>query len=59
MGATGAAGDRVVAPVCAERDRLAVRRGAYLRAYAYDFIERFAQGFTRADIERALQVVAE
>ena len=27
--------------------RLAVRRGAYLRAYAYDFIERFAQGFTR------------
>jgi LysR family cys regulon transcriptional activator len=35
--------------------RLAVRRGAYLRAYAYDFIERFAQGFTRGDIERALQ----
>ena len=34
--------------------RLAVRRGAYLRAYAYDFIERFAQGFTRADIEKAL-----
>ena len=26
--------------------RLAVRRGAYLRAYAYDFIERFAPGFT-------------
>jgi LysR family cys regulon transcriptional activator len=37
-----------------------VRKGAYLRAYAYDFIERFAQGFTRADIERALHpVVAE
>ncbi|MCA1854565.1 CysB family HTH-type transcriptional regulator [Massilia oculi] len=35
--------------------RLAVRRGAYLRAYAYHFIERFAQGCTRADIERALQ----
>ena len=35
--------------------RLAVRRGAYLRAYAVDFIERFAQGFTRADIEKALQ----
>jgi len=34
--------------------RLAVRKGAYLRAYAYDFIERFAQGFTRADIEKAL-----
>jgi LysR family cys regulon transcriptional activator len=37
--------------------RLAVRRGAYLRAYAYDFIERFAQGFTRADIEKALHPV--
>jgi LysR family cys regulon transcriptional activator len=35
--------------------RLAVRRGAYLRAYAYHFIERFAPGFTRADIERTLQ----
>jgi len=35
--------------------RLAVRRGAYLRSYAYHFIERFAQGVTRADIERALQ----
>jgi len=38
--------------------RLAVRRGAYLRAYAYDFIERFAQGFTRADIEKALHPAA-
>jgi LysR family cys regulon transcriptional activator len=34
--------------------RLAVRRGAYLRAYAYHFIERFAPGFTRADIEQSL-----
>jgi LysR family cys regulon transcriptional activator len=34
--------------------RLAVRRGSYLRAYAYHFIERFAPGFTRADIEGAL-----
>jgi LysR family cys regulon transcriptional activator len=37
--------------------RLAVRRGAYLRAYAYDFIERFAQGFTKTDIEKALHPV--
>jgi LysR family cys regulon transcriptional activator len=35
--------------------RLAVRRGAYLRAYAYHFIERFAPGFTRAEIERELR----
>jgi LysR family cys regulon transcriptional activator len=35
--------------------RLAVRRGSYLRAYAYHFIERFAPGCTRSDIERALQ----
>ena len=34
--------------------RLAVRRGAYLRTYAYHFIERFAPGVTRADIEKAL-----
>jgi LysR family cys regulon transcriptional activator len=39
--------------------RLAVRRGAYLRAYAYHFIERFAPGFTRADIEAALQPMGE
>jgi LysR family cys regulon transcriptional activator len=38
--------------------RLAVRRGAYLRAYAYDFIERFAQGFTKSDIEKALLTAA-
>ncbi|QOY93670.1 CysB family HTH-type transcriptional regulator [Massilia sp. UMI-21] len=35
--------------------RLAVRRGAFLRAYAYHFMERFAQGYTRSDIEKALQ----
>ena len=34
--------------------RLAVRRGAYLRSYTYEFISRFASGLTRADIERAL-----
>lgn len=38
--------------------RLAVRRGAYLRTYAYHFIERFAPGITRADIERSLQADA-
>lgn len=37
--------------------RLAVRKGAYLRAYAFHFIERFAQGYTRSDIEKALQAV--
>jgi LysR family cys regulon transcriptional activator len=34
--------------------RLAVRRGTYLRAYACHFIERFAPGLTRAEIERAM-----
>lgn len=38
--------------------RLAVRRGAFLRAYAYHFIERFAQGITRAEIERELYSAA-
>ncbi|MFL6672457.1 MAG: CysB family HTH-type transcriptional regulator [Massilia sp.] len=38
--------------------RLAVRRGAYLRAYAYHFIERFAPGLTRAQIESALHPAA-
>jgi LysR family cys regulon transcriptional activator len=38
--------------------RLAVRRGAFLRAYAYHFIERFASGVTRAEIERELRPVA-
>ena len=34
--------------------RMAVRRGSYLRSYAFHFIERFAQGYTRADIEKAI-----
>lgn len=36
--------------------RLAVRRGAYLRSYAYHFIAQFAPELKRADIERALSV---
>ncbi len=39
--------------------RLAIRRGTYLRSYAYHFIERFAPGVTRGDIERALQPMGE
>jgi LysR family cys regulon transcriptional activator len=34
--------------------RLAVRRGAYLRSYVYDFILQFAPELGRADIETAL-----
>lgn len=34
--------------------RLAVRRGAYLRSYIYDFILQFAPGLKRSDIETAL-----
>ena len=34
--------------------RLAVRRGAYLRAYAYDFIQRFAPDLGREDIRKAV-----
>jgi LysR family cys regulon transcriptional activator len=34
--------------------RLAVRRGAYLRSYTYDFILQFAPELKRADIESAL-----
>ena len=34
--------------------RLAVRRGAYLRAYAYEFIAQFAPELKRGDIEQAL-----
>lgn len=33
--------------------RLAVRRGAWLRAYAYDFITQFAPPLTRAVVEKA------
>jgi LysR family cys regulon transcriptional activator len=34
--------------------RLAVRRGAYLRSYTYEFILRFAPDLKRSDIENAL-----
>ncbi|HET9644114.1 MAG TPA: CysB family HTH-type transcriptional regulator [Burkholderiaceae bacterium] len=34
--------------------RLAVRRGAWLRGYAYDFIQTFASPLTRSVVERAL-----
>ena len=34
--------------------RLAVRRGAYLRSYAYSFIQQFAPELTRGEIDRAL-----
>ncbi|WP_343741057.1 CysB family HTH-type transcriptional regulator [Herbaspirillum huttiense] len=34
--------------------RLAVRRGAYLRGYAFDFIQQFAPDLKRADIVNAL-----
>ena len=37
--------------------RLALRRGAYLRSYAYRFIEQFAPELKRADIDRALHGV--
>jgi LysR family cys regulon transcriptional activator len=39
--------------------RLAVRRGAYLRSYIYDFILQFAPALTRADIQAALQSSSE
>jgi LysR family cys regulon transcriptional activator len=39
--------------------RLAVRRGAYLRAYTYDFILQFAPGLTRAGIVAALNETAQ
>lgn len=35
--------------------RLAVRRGAYLRSYTYDFIRQFAPQLTREEIKTALQ----
>ncbi len=34
--------------------RLAVRRGAWLRGYAYDFIQTFASPLTRGVVEKAL-----
>ncbi|MGA8053043.1 MAG: LysR substrate-binding domain-containing protein, partial [Burkholderiales bacterium] len=33
--------------------RVAIRRGAYLRGFAYEFIELFAPALSRAAIERA------
>lgn len=38
--------------------RLAVRRGAYLRSYTYDFIQQFAPELSRADIEEAMKAGA-
>jgi LysR family cys regulon transcriptional activator len=38
----------------ANMTRLAVRRGSYLRDYAYDFIRAFAPPLTRALVEKAL-----
>lgn len=35
--------------------RLAVRRGAYLRQYTYDFIQQFAPELTRRDIDDAMK----
>lgn len=35
--------------------RLAVRRGAYLRSYIYDFISIFAPDLQKADIQQAMQ----
>jgi LysR family transcriptional regulator, cys regulon transcriptional activator len=39
--------------------RIAVRRGAYLRSYIYDFILRLSPEITRADIEQALSPSGE
>ena len=39
----------------ANTTRLALRKGAYLRSYAYEFISQFAPELTRKDIEQALQ----
>lgn len=38
--------------------RLAVRRGAYLRAFAYHFIEQFAPALTREEVDRAMNTDA-
>jgi LysR family cys regulon transcriptional activator len=35
-----------------------VRRGAYLRSYAYHFIEQFAPSLTRAEVDIALNTDA-
>jgi len=36
--------------------RLAVRRGAYLRSYTYEFIQRFAPNLQRNNIDKALNL---
>ena len=38
--------------------RLAVRRGAYLRSYTYDFILQFAPELTRAEIDKVMKDAA-
>jgi LysR family transcriptional regulator, cys regulon transcriptional activator len=35
--------------------RLGIKRGAYLRRYAYDFIEAFAPHLPAATVERAVK----
>jgi LysR family cys regulon transcriptional activator len=39
--------------------RIAVRRGAYLRRYVYDFIERFAPHLTRKAVDQAMTGAGE
>jgi LysR family cys regulon transcriptional activator len=39
--------------------RIAVRRGAYLRGFVYDFIQRFAPHLTRSVVEQAMAGTAE
>ena len=39
--------------------RVAVRRGAYLRGYVYDFIERFAPHLTRKAVDQAMAGTGE
>ena len=39
--------------------RIAVRRGAYLRRYVYDFIERFAPQLTRKAVDQAMAGAGE
>lgn len=38
----------------ASTTRIAVRRGSFLRAYVYDFVQIFAPSITRASLERSL-----
>jgi LysR family cys regulon transcriptional activator len=43
----------------ANTTRIAVRRGAYLRGYVYDFIERFAPQLTRKAVDQAMAGAGE